>query len=136
MLTDGKSGLQGKERKGIGMDNVKGIIIWAVFLAICGAIWLFSRRIRKRIDEEGIEADGVVSRVSESFDSDTGAVEISVYARYRTEDGEEIEGLLLNAPSSLQEGQRVRVKYHPTLPMNAKVLGMESEQERSEFRIR
>ena len=117
-------------------ENLKGIIIWAVFLAICAAIVIVSRRIRKRIDEDGIEVNGVVSRVDESFDSDTGAVEISVYARYRTEDGKEIEGLLLNAPSSLQEGQRVRLKYHPTLPMNAKVLGMESEQERSEFRIR
>ena len=118
------------------MDNAKGIIIWAVFLAICAAIWLFSRRIRKRIDEEGIETVGAVSRVSESFDSDSGAVEISVYARYRTEDGEEIEGLLLNAPSNLQEGQRVRLKYHPKFRMNAKVRGMESEQERSEFRVR
>ena len=117
-------------------ENMKGLIIWAIFLTVCAAIWLFSRRIRKRIDEDGIETVGAVSRVSESFDSDTGAVEISVYARYRTEDGKEIEGLLLNAPSSLQEGQRVRLKYHPTLPMNAKVLGMESEQERSEFRIR
>ena len=104
------------------MDNVKGIIIWAVFLAICAAIVIFSRRIRKQIDENGVEAVGEVSRVSESFDSDTGAVETSVYARYRTEDGKEVEGLLLNAPDSLREGQRVRVKRHPKLRVNAKLV--------------
>ena len=104
------------------MDNVKGAIIWAVFLTICAAIAFFSRRIRKQIDENGVETVGEVSRVSESYDSDTGAVEISVYARYRTEDGEEIEGLLLNAPDSLREGQRVRVKYHPKLRVNAKLV--------------
>ncbi|MBR3569377.1 MAG: hypothetical protein IKN96_01045 [Oscillibacter sp.] len=116
-------------------DNLKGILIWAVFLAVCAAIVFFSRRIRKQIDENGVEADGVVSRVSESFDSDTGAAEISVYARYRTEDSKEVEGLLLNAPATLAEGQRVRVKYHPKLPMNAKVLGMDSEGGSSEFRV-
>ena len=115
-------------------ENLKGVIICAVFFAICAALLIVAHRMRKRIDEEGIEASGVISRVDESFDSDTG-VEISVYARYRTEDGKEIEGLLLDAPSNLQEGQRVRLKYHPTLPMNAKVLGMESERESSEFRI-
>ena len=104
------------------MDNVKGIIIWAVFLAICAAIVILSRRIRKQIDENGVEAVGEVSRVSESFDSDTGAVETSVYARYRTEDGKETEGLLLNAPDNLQPGQRVRVKYHPKLRSNAKLI--------------
>jgi hypothetical protein len=116
-------------------ENLKGVIIWAVFLAVCAAIFIFSRRLRKQIDENGIEADGAVSRIDESFDSDTGAVETSFYARYRTQDGKEIEGLLLNAPSNLAVGQRVRVKYHPKFPMNAKVLGMDSEGESSEFRV-
>ncbi|MBR0281533.1 MAG: DUF3592 domain-containing protein [Oscillibacter sp.] len=109
------------------MDNIKGIIIWAVFLAVCAAIVIFGRRIRKQIDENGIEASGAVSRVDESYDSDTGAVTFNIYARYRTEDGDEIEGLLLNAPSNLQPGERVRVKYHPKLRTNAKLLNVVRE---------
>ena len=115
-------------------ENLKGLIICAAFLAICAALFIVAHRMRKRIDEDGIEASGVISRVDQYSTRNSG-VKIRVYARYRTEDGEEMEGLLLDAPSSLQPGQRVRLKYHPTLPMNAKVLGMESERESSVFRI-
>ena len=115
--------------------NMKGIIIWAVFLSVCAALLIWGRRLRKQIDENGIEADATVSRIDVSFDSETHAREVSFYARYRTQDGKEIEGLLLDPPDNLQEGQRIRVKYHPKLTMNAKVLGMESAGEGSEFRI-
>lgn len=109
------------------MDNVKGIIIWAVFLAVIAAFLIIGRRIRRQIDENGIEVRGTVSRVEESYDSDTGGVSYSVYARYRTEEGDEIEGLLLNAPSDLQPGERVRLKYHPKLRTNAKLLNVVRE---------
>ncbi len=105
-------------------ENIKGFIVWAIFLTVCAAMMILSRLIRKKIDQNGVEAIGVVSRVEESFDIDDGGSSISVHVRYRTEDGEEIEGLLLDAPSNLQPGQRVRVKYHPhpTLRLNAKLL--------------
>ena len=44
--------------------ELKGILIWAVFLAVVIAGILYSRRLRKRIDEQGIEAIGEISRVS------------------------------------------------------------------------
>ncbi len=98
----------------------KGIVLWLVFLAVFAAGTLISRRIKRRIAEEGIETEAVVSRIVD--DGAQGEIDIDVYVRYRTEDGEEIEGLLSNPRPDMEEGQRVRIKYHPTLKTNARLI--------------
>ena len=98
----------------------KGIIIWVVFLVIFIAGTLVSRKMKKGINENGIETDGVVSRVV-----DDGAMEYSsydIYVRYRTEDGEEVEGILSNPRTDLEVGQQVRVKYHPKYKNNVRLV--------------
>ena len=49
-------------------------------------------------------------------------IEIHCYARYRTEDGAEVEGLLSNPRSDLAVGQPVRLKYHPKHRTNARLI--------------
>jgi hypothetical protein len=49
-------------------------------------------------------------------------ITLQYYARYRTEGGEEVEGLLSNPRSDLEEGQRVRLKYHPKYKQNARLV--------------
>lgn len=98
----------------------KGIIMWMVFLAIIAVGVLVSRRMKKDIKENGIEADAVVSRISEDMSQDLS--DFIVYVKYHTEDGEEVEGVLSNPRADLEEGQQVRIKYHPKYKNNARLI--------------
>ena len=102
------------------MDDVKGILIWVGFIAICGIIFFLSQRIKRQIEENGIETTGVISRIVDVGGSDS--IDIRYYVRYCTEDGKEIEGLLSNPGKDLQEGQEVRLKYHPKFKKNARMI--------------
>ena len=100
--------------------DTKGIVIWAIFIAVCAAIILVSRRIKKQTEEYGIETDGVISRIVESSGiMDGEGVSYDFYVIYHTLEGEEVEGLLLNPTPYLEEGQQVRIKYHPKHKLNA-----------------
>lgn len=84
------------------------------------AIYFVSNRMKKQIEENGIETTGVISRIE-----DVGApdeITLHYYARYRTEDGEEVEGILSNPRSDLEVGQQVRIKYHPKHKANARLV--------------
>ncbi len=100
--------------------DMKFYVMWAVFLTICLLIVLFSRRINRQIKEDGIETTGVVSSVTDS--GEPGEIDIRVQVRYLTEDGEEVEGILINAPNDMVPGQRVRIKYHPKYKMNPRLI--------------
>ena len=45
--------------------DTKGIIIWIGFAVICAVICLVSRRMKKEIEENGIETTGVISRITD-----------------------------------------------------------------------
>ena len=98
----------------------KGIIMWAVFLIIIVVGILVSRKMKKGINENGIETDAVVSRVLEDMSQNLS--DFTVFVKYRTEDGEEVEGVISNPRSDLEEGQQVRIKYHPKYKNNARLL--------------
>ena len=55
-------------------------------------------------------------------DGSPDEIDIDVYVRYRTESGDEIEGVLSNPRNDLQEGQQVRIKYHPKYKGNARLV--------------
>jgi len=103
------------------MNDTKGILLWAGLLIICGIIFFLSRRMKKQIEENGIETNGVISRITDEGGPDE--INLQYYARYRTENGEEVEGLLSNPRSDLEVGQQVRVKYHPKYKANARLIG-------------
>ena len=100
--------------------DAKGIIIWAVFIVICAVIYFISRKLKKQIEENGIETTGVISRIED--EGGTEDITFNYYAKYRTEDGEEIEGIISNPTAGLKEGQHVRLKYHPEHRMNARLI--------------
>lgn len=96
------------------------MIAWAIFAMACLAIVLFSRRMKKQIEEEGIMTDGVISRITETGDVED--VDLCYYVRYVTDEGKEVEGVLSNPRSDLEAGQRVRIKYHPKYVSNARLV--------------
>ena len=98
----------------------KGIILWAGFAVICAVIYLVSQRMKKQIEENGIETNGVISRITDEGGPDE--INLRYYARYRTQDGEEIEGVLSNPGPDLEVGQQVRLKYHPKYKNNARLV--------------
>jgi urease gamma subunit len=100
--------------------DMRGILMWVGFLAIFAAGMLFSGRLKKQIEENGIETVGTISRVVD--DESREGITTYVYARYRNRDGEEVEGVLTNGPSNLFPGQKVHLKYHPRHQMNARLI--------------
>ncbi len=104
-----------------GKNNMdKGIVMWALFIAVIVAGALISRRIKSGIREDGIETEAVVSRI---VDNGTQTdFDVHVYVKYRTADGIETEGILSNPRTDLKVGQPVRIKYHPKLKANARLI--------------
>ena len=100
--------------------GTKGIIMWIAFIAICAAIIIISRKMKNQIEENGIETTGVISRIDD--EGGTEDITFIYYAKYRTEDGEEIEGIISNPTTNLEVGQQVRLKYHPEHRMNARLI--------------
>ena len=103
-----------------GLSLSKGIIIWAIFLAVIAVGILISRKIKREIIENGIETEAVVSRIVE--DGSLEDIDINVYVTFVTEDGEEIEAVLSNPRGGLEEGDNVRIKYHPKYKANARLV--------------
>ena len=100
--------------------EVKDILLWGGFILICAVIFFLSRRMKKQIEENGIEVDAVISRITD--DGAPDEIDLHYYARYVTAEGEEVEGLLANPTADLTEGQTVRVKYHPKYKANARLI--------------
>ncbi len=100
--------------------DMKTIVLWGGFIAICAIIHWFSRRMKKQIEENGIETVGVISRITDEGGAE--AIDFCCYVRYRTQDGEEVEGILSNPRSDLEEGQQVYIKYHPKHRTNARLI--------------
>ena len=100
--------------------DAKGILLWAGVLVIFAIVFFISRRMKKQIEESGIETAGVISRITDVGGAEE--IDLRYYVRYRTEDGEEVEGLLSNPSPDLEEGQQVRLKYHPKYKQNARLI--------------
>ncbi len=79
----------------------------------------FTRRIKKQIEKSGIETTGVISRITDAGAED---IDLRYCARCRTEDGEESEGLLSDPSSDPEVGRRARLKSHPKLKQNARLI--------------
>ena len=100
--------------------DTKGIVLWAGLLVICAVVFFLSQRMKKQIEENGIETTGVISRITDVGGAEE--IDLRYYARYRTAEGEEVEGLLSNPRSDLEVGQQVRIKYHPKHRTNARLV--------------
>ena len=79
---------------------------------------VFNYKRSKAINERGIEADAVVSRIKEIETENDGQRETryEYFVKYRNEAGETVEAKLGNPPRFLMEGTELRVKYLPEKP--------------------
>ena len=100
--------------------ETKMIVMWVSFIIACAAIVLTSKRMKKQIEENGIETTGVVSRIVDTGNADE--IDLNYYVTYSTQDGEEVEGILSNPRSDLEMGQKVKIKYHPKYKENARLI--------------
>lgn len=81
--------------------------------------FIYNYRRSKAIDERGIEADAVVSRIKENEGQDSDGnrtTDYEYYVRYQNEAGETVEARLGNPPRFIMEGTELRVKYLPEKP--------------------
>ena len=89
------------------------MIILAAFAA--GGIWAFV--VSKKVKNEGIETDAVVSRVElhEWGDLETrNSITEEYYITYRNQEGQAVEALLTNPGNhTFKEGDRIKIKYLP-----------------------
>ena len=106
--------------------DTKGILLWAGFALVCAVICLFSYRMKKQIEKDGIETSGVISRIEDVGQPDE--IDLHYYVRYRTKDGEEFEGLLSNPKPGLAVGQTVHIKYHPKYKTNVRLICNDSDR--------
>ena len=93
-----------------------GAVIVAVIVA--GIIYsiIFTRKVRKN----GVEADGVLTRIEIETDTDSdGGVSTTTtyYVTYVNQEGQPVEAKLMTPPPrSVREGASLRVKYLPEKP--------------------
>ena len=92
------------------------IIAVIVIAVVIGLVFNYKRS--KAINERGIEADAVVSRIKEIETENDGQRETrdEYFVKYRNEAGEIVEAKLGNPPRFLMEGTELRVKYLPEKP--------------------
>ena len=92
------------------------IIAVIVIAVVIGLVFNYKRS--KAINERGIEADAVVSRIKEIETENDGQRETryEYFVKYRNEAGETVEAKLGNPPRFLMASTELRVKYLPEKP--------------------
>ena len=91
-----------------------------VIAVIVGFVYSYLRS--KKIKENGVEADAIVSRIKEieKEDSDGNhSTDYEYFVRYQNQAGETVEAKLGNPPRFLTEGTQLRIKYLPEKPKYA-----------------
>lgn len=90
------------------------IVIILLILFVIGAIWSFA--VSKKVKEEGIETDAVISRVETHVWHDatwpTDDITEDYYITYINLDGQTVESLLSNPGNHrFKKGDRIIIKY-------------------------
>ena len=89
------------------------ILAVAGVIAFIAAIIIVTRKAKK-IDREGLEADAVVSKITEYQDSDSVSSSFRIYVKYTDEDGIAHESTLSASEAfHFSVGMNVRIKYLP-----------------------
>ena len=87
-----------------------------VIVAVVVFIIMASKTLKKahKVDREGIETDGVVSRIGETFDPDNLSSTYTTYVEFHDE-----KGVLRESPMSIESepthsvGDKLRIKFIP-----------------------
>ena len=91
------------------MAVLAGIAVVLVIIAVYCVL-----RNRK-IDENGVEADAVISRVDTDYDSEGSPSEI-YFVDYVNAEGQTVTAKLGNPPMNAYQGMPMRIKYLPEKP--------------------
>ena len=97
----------------------------AAFAVIVLIGFVYSYQRSKKIKENGVEADAVVSRVKEIEKEDSDghrSTDYEYYVRFQDQKGQTVEAKLGNPPRFLAEGAQLRIKYLPEKPKYALVV--------------
>ena len=96
------------------------IIAVIIIVVVIGFVYSYQRN--KKIKENGVEANAVVSRIKEIEKEDSDghySTDYEYYVRYQNQAGETVEAKLGNPPRFLTEGTQLRIKYLPGKPKYA-----------------
>ena len=91
------------------MAVLAGIAVVLVIIAVYCVL-----RNRK-IDENGIEADAVISRIDTNYDSEGSPSEV-YFVDYVNAEGNTVTAKLGNPPMNAFQGMTMRIKYLPEKP--------------------
>ncbi|MBR0462168.1 MAG: hypothetical protein IJJ00_05610 [Erysipelotrichaceae bacterium] len=91
-------------------ELILGIIAVTVFIILA------ARALKKarKIEEEGIMTDAVISRIEEIWDPDTASSSYTTYVRYKDENGQLRESpMSIDTGIEYTEGDKVRIRFLP-----------------------
>ena len=78
--------------------------------------WLLVRhslKFEQNLEQNGIEVDAVVTKVTDTYDRDTELRRYTTYVKFIGDDNNEHEGMLVNVSMSFPYGRKMRVRYLP-----------------------
>ncbi|MBQ1398699.1 MAG: hypothetical protein IIY89_09395 [Clostridia bacterium] len=96
----------------MGLINIAILVAMVVVLVIV-AVYCILRN--KKINEYGIEADAVISRIDTDYDSEGSPSEI-YFVDYVNAEGQTVTAKLGNPPANAYQGMPMRIKYLPEKP--------------------
>ena len=76
---------------------------------------IYSILRNKKINDNGIEADAVISRIDTDYDSEGSPSEI-YFVDYVNAEGQTVTAKLGNPPANAYQGMPMRIKYLPEKP--------------------
>lgn len=99
------------------------IIAGAALVILIAVVFVITVRRNRRIRQEGIETDAVVSRVEENYNAQgdgTLSVSYSYYVQYEDQNGTTHEAILSKVlQSHYRVGDELRIRYLPEKPKYA-----------------
>ena len=109
------------------MDKI-GVVIAILFFGSVIVILLRRYLLSNKIKKEGIEVDGIITKVSESEGTDSdgisdGTYTYANYVSYKDNVGNtQKDALIINYSSRLTEETKVIIKYHPSNPKRVLII--------------
>ena len=104
-------------RKGsiIHMDSTASIIIISCLVVVGIIVAIYCILRNKKINENGIEADAVISRIDTNYDSEGSPSQV-YFVDYVNAEGNTVTAKLGNPPMNAFQGMTMRIKYLPEKP--------------------
>lgn len=97
------------------MDSTASIIIISCLVVVGIIVAIYCILRNKKINENGIEADAVISRIDTNYDSEGSPSQV-YFVDYVNAEGNTVTAKLGNPPMNAFQGMTMRIKYLPEKP--------------------